>query len=74
MLVTIIYNTDFKSNADSLRNDIKQEWAECNVNKLGVTESLMGVKYQVQFDGSIIYTGQIPVDNTTVINSIKERL
>ena len=34
----------------------------------------MGAKYQVQFDGSIIYTGQTPVDNTTVINSIKERL
>ena len=50
MLVTIIYNTNFKSNADSLRNDIKQEWADCNVNKLGVTESLIGAKYQVQFE------------------------
>ena len=59
MLVTIIYNTNFKSNADSLRNDIKQEWVECKVNKLGVNsiESLMRdtMKYQVQFDGNIIY-------------------
>jgi|TARA_R100000482_G_scaffold100494_1_gene43897 hypothetical protein len=74
MLVTIIYNTNFNSNVDSLVDDLKQEWVECKVNKLGVTDSLMGAKYQVQFDGNIIYTGQTPGDNTTIINSIKERL
>ena len=36
MLVTIIYNTNFNSNVDSLVDDLKQEWVECKVNKLGV--------------------------------------
>ena len=74
MLVTIIYNTDFRVQADTLKADILQEWPDCSVNKIGVKDNLVGAKYQVQLDGNIVYTGKEPIDNTTIINSIKERL
>tara|TARA_B100000900_G_scaffold401956_1_gene407227 strand:+ start:363 stop:587 length:225 start_codon:yes stop_codon:yes gene_type:complete len=74
MLVTIIYNTDFKSNVDSLVDDLKEEWVGIKINKLGVEGSFNGTRYQVQYEGDIVYTGQTPEDNTTIINSIKERL
>jgi len=74
MLVTIIYNTDFGEQAASLKGDVQLEWADCSVNKIGVKDSLVGAKYQVQLNGNIVYAGQEPTDNTTIINSIKERL
>ena len=74
MLVTIIYNTDFGEQAANLKGDILQEWPNCNVNKMGVNDSLVGARYQVQLDGSVVYRGQVPTDSTTIINSIKERL
>ncbi len=74
MLVTIIYNTDFGEQAASLKGDVQLEWADCSVNKIGVKDSLVGAKYQVQLNGNIVYTGQEPTDNTTIINSIRERL
>ena len=74
MLVTIIYNTDFGEQAANLKADILQEWPDCNVNKMGVNDSLVGARYQVQLDGSVVYRGQVPTDSTTIINSIKERL
>ena len=74
MLVTIIYNTDFGEQAASLKGDVQLEWADCSVNKIGVKDSLVGAKYQVQLNGNIVYTGQEPTDNTTIINSIKEKL
>jgi|TARA_R100000742_G_C4238284_1_gene58482 hypothetical protein len=74
MLITIIYNTDFGEQAASLKGDVQLEWADCSVNKIGVKDSLVGAKYQVQLNGNIVYTGQEPTDNTTIINSIKERL
>ena len=74
MLVTIIYNTDFGEQAASLKGDVQLEWSDCSVNKIGVKDNLVGAKYQVQLDGNIVYTGKEPIDNTTIINSIKERL
>jgi len=74
MLVTIIYNTDFRVQADTLKADILQEWPDCRVNKMGVKHSLSGAKYQIQLDGNILYRGETPTDSTTIINSIKERL
>ena len=74
MLVTIIYNTNFGEQAASLKGDVQLEWANCSVNKIGVKDSLVGAKYQVQLNGNIVYTGQEPTDNTTIINSIKEKL
>ena len=45
-----------------------------NLNKMGVNDSLVGARYQVQLNGSVVYRGQVPTDSTTIINSIKERL
>ena len=74
MLVTIIYNTDFGEQAASLKGDVQLEWADCSVNKIGVKDNLVGAKYQVQLDGNIVYTGKEPIDNTTIIDLIKERV
>ncbi|OUW11900.1 MAG: hypothetical protein CBD26_00015 [Candidatus Pelagibacter sp. TMED166] len=74
MLVTIIYNTDFYSEASSLQNDILQEWPDCNINKMGVQSDFTGARYQVQLHTDILYRGQTPQDNSTIINSIRERL
>ena len=74
MLVTIIYNTDYSNEATNLKTDILNEWSECKINKLGITNTINNAKYQIQFNGSIIYTGTRPGDNTTIINLIKERL
>ena len=74
MLVTIIYNTEFGAAAGSLKGALLEEWSDVKINKMGTHSKINNAKYQVQFDGSIIYTGKIPVDNTTIINSIKERL
>ena len=49
MLVTIIYNTDYR---DAINN----------------------ARYQIQLDGSVVYSGVNTTDNTTIINNIKERL
>ena len=74
MLVTIIYNKDFGEQAATLKGDILEEWSDCKVNKMGVNDSLVGARYQVQLDGNVVYRGQVPTDSTTIINSIKERL
>ena len=74
MLVTIIYNTEYSSEAASLKGAILEEWSDCKINKIGVRDSLVGARYQVQLDGSVIYRGQTSTDNTTIINSIRERL
>jgi len=74
VLVTIIYNTNFGEQAASLKGDVQLEWADCSVNKIGVKDSLVGAKYQVQLNGNIVYTGKEPTDNTTIINSIKKRI
>ena len=74
MLVTIIYNTHFRNEAATLKGDILQEWPDCKVNKMGINNTLFGCKYQVQLEGNVVYTNQEPTDNTTIINSIKEKL
>ena len=74
MLVTIIYNTDFRSEAKSLKTEVINEWSDASVNLMGIRDAINNAKYQVQLDGAVVYSGQSAVDNTTVINSIKERL
>ena len=74
MLVTIIYNKDFETEALSLRADILNEWPGCNINRMGIENDFVGAKYQIQLESKIIYKDIVPVDNTTIINSIKERL
>ena len=74
MLVTIIYNIDFRDEAGSLKNDILEEWSDTSVNMMGIRDALNGATYQVQLDGGVVYTGTTVGDNNTIINSIKERL
>ena len=74
MLVTIIYNTDYRDEANSLKSDIIDEWSDTSVNMMGIKDTINNAKYQIQLDGAVVYSGQSATDNTTVINSIKERL
>jgi hypothetical protein len=74
MLITIIYNTEFRDEAGSLKNDILEEWSDTSVNMMGIRDSISGATYQVQHEGGIVYRGTTVGDNTTIINSIKARL
>ena len=74
MLVTIIYNTDYRSEANSLKSDIIDEWSDASVNMMGINDTINNAKYQIQLDGSVVYSNVNSTDNTTIINSIKERL
>ena len=74
MLVTIIYHTDFRSEAYSLKSDILDEWSDANVNLMGVTSPINLAKYQIQLDGNVVYSGQNVTTNTAIINLIEERL
>ncbi len=74
MLVTIIYNTDYRSEANSLKLDVINEWSDASVNMMGINDSINNAKYQIQLDGNVVYSGVNTTDNTTIINSIKERL
>ena len=74
MLVTIIYNTDYRSEANSLKSDIIDEWSDASVNMMGIKDSINKAKYQIQLDGSVVYSGVNTTSNSIIINSIKERL
>ena len=74
MLITIIYHTDYRDEANSLKVDIIEEWSDASVNMMGINDTINNAKYQIQLDGSVVYSGVNTTDNTTIINSIKERL
>jgi len=74
MLVTIIYNTDYRDEANSLKLDIINEWSDASVNMMGIRDAINNARYQIQLDGSVVYSGVNTTDNTTIINSIKDRL
>ena len=74
MLVTIIYNTEYAGEAGSLKGAILEEWSDCKINKMGINGAINNATYQVQLNGSIVYTARSAGDNTTIINSIKARL
>ncbi len=74
MLVTIIYNVDFRSEANSLKSDILDEWSDASVNMMGINDTINNARYQIQLDGNVVYSGVNTTDNTTIINSIKNRL
>ncbi len=74
MVVTILYNTDYSSQASSLKNAVKDRWSNASVNMVGLNDSIGGAKYQVQLFGDIVSRSDTPVDNTTVIDLINERL
>ena len=74
MLVTKIYNMDYRSEANSLKSDIIEEWSDASVNMMGIRDAINNARYQIQLDGAVVYSGQSAGNNTTIINSIKERL
>ena len=74
MLVTIIYNMDYRSEANSLKSDVLDEWSDVSVNMMGIRDAINNARYQIQLDGAVVYSGQSAGNNTTIINSIKERL
>ena len=74
MLVTIIYNVDFRDEANSLKAEVVSEWSDVSINMMGINDTINDAKYQIQLNGGIVYTGVEATDNTTIINSIKDRL
>ena len=74
MLVTIIYNIDYRDEANSLKSDVINEWSDVSVNMMGIRDAINNARYQIQLDGAVVYSGQSAVNNTTVINSIKDML
>ena len=74
MLVTIIYNTDYRDEANSLKSDVINEWSDVSVNMMGIRDAINNARYQIQLDGAVVYSGQSAVNNTTVINNIKDML
>ena len=75
MRVVIVYSNNLKSEAQSLKDDIKTKWSNAEVNLMGVygkTDSFS--RYQVQLERSILYHDNVSTDNTTIINLIEERL
>jgi|TARA_B100000073_G_scaffold88225_1_gene69165 hypothetical protein len=74
MLVTIIYNTDYRDEANSLKSDVLDEWSDANVNMMGIRDAINNARYQIQLDGAVVYSGQSAGNNSTIINNIKELL
>ena len=74
MLITIIYHTDYRDEANCLKVDIIEEWSDASVNMMGIRDAINNARYQIQLDGAVVYSGQSAGNNTTIINSIKERL
>ena len=74
MLVTIIYNTDYRDEANSLKSDVLDEWSDANVNMMGIRDAINNARYQIQLYGAVVYSGQSAGNNSTIINNIKELL
>lgn len=70
MIIYIIYNGDFESNAKSLRDAVKAKWSDASINMLGTLKTL----YQIQIDNEIVFSDDSVTDNDTIINLIEERL
>ena len=74
MLVTIIYNTSFRDEANSLDSAVKEKWNSARTNLMGIRDSLGGARYQVQLNGAIIYRGDTPGSNSEIISLIEDGL
>ena len=74
MLVTIIYNIDYRDEANSLKSDVINEWSDVSVNMMGIRDAINNARYQIQLDGAVVYSGQSAGNNSTIINNIKELL
>ena len=75
MVVVIVYSEQFKSNAKSLRDAVKNKWPDAGVNLMGTFgKSNDFSKYQIQLGRDIIYISESVIDNGTAIDLIEERL
>jgi hypothetical protein len=70
MLIYIIFNEDYESNAKSLRDAVKTKWSDASINMMGTPRTL----YQVQIDNEVVYSKDSVTDNGTIIDLIEERL
>lgn len=70
MLIYIIFNESYESNAKSLRDAIKAKWSDSSVNMMGTPRTL----YQIQIDNEIVYSNDSVTDNDTIIDLIEERI
>ena len=70
MLIYIIFNEDYESNAKSLRDAVKAEWSDSSINLMGTLRTLN----QIQLDNEIVFSDDSVTDNNTIINLIKEEL
>jgi hypothetical protein len=70
MLIYIIFNEDYESNAKSLRDAVKAKWSDASINMMGTLRTL----YQVQIDNEIVYGKDSVTDNNSIIDLIEERL
>ena len=87
MVVVIVYSEQFKSNAKSLRDAVKNKWPDAGVNLMGTFgKSNDFSKYQIQLgrdiiyisesviDNEIVYSASSVTDNNTIIDLIEARL
>ena len=70
MLIYIIFNEDYESNAKSLRDAVKAKWSDASINMMGTLRTL----YQVQIDNEIVYGKDSVTDNNSIIDLIEETL
>ena len=69
MLIYIIFNEDYESNAKSLRDAVKAKWSDASINMMGTPRTL----YQVQIDNEVVYGKDSVTDNNSIIDLIEER-
>ena len=74
MEIIVVYHTDFKNEALLLKKDLREKWSDARINMIGIRDHIGGAKYQIQLGQSIVTKSTTPINNTTVINLIEERL
>ena len=74
MEIIVVYHTDFKNEALLLKKDLREKWSDASINMIGNRDHIGGAKYQIQLGQSIVTKSTTPINNTTVINLIEERL
>ena len=74
MEIIVVYHTDFKIEALLLKKDLREKWSDASINMIGIRDDIGGGKYQIQLGQSIVTKSTTPINNTTVINLIEERL
>ena len=77
MLITIAYGPDYETNAKELGSAVIVEWADADLNYVGLSSPEYVEKYQVQLEKDMVYSKKSNVAAETaanIITKIKERL